>query len=80
MKIEPKFDDLKGWYSLILAELPLAKEIQELKFDENWHMREFLEKVFKKKKAALRAATFVTAPARYGSVTQKSRSSRSRLF
>ena len=50
MKIEPKFDDLKGWYSLILAELPLAKEIQELKFDEYWHMREFLEKVFKKKK------------------------------
>ena len=50
MKIEPKFDDLKGWYSLNFAELPLAKEIQELKFDEYWHMREFLEKVFKKKK------------------------------
>jgi hypothetical protein len=50
MKIEPNFDDLKGWYSLNLAELPLGKEIKELKFDEFWQMREFLEKSFKKKK------------------------------
>jgi hypothetical protein len=50
MKIEPNFDDLRGWYSLNFAELPLDKEIQELKFDEFWQMREFLEKSFKNKK------------------------------
>jgi hypothetical protein len=38
MKIEPNFDDLKGWYSLNFAELPLGKEIKELKFDEFWQM------------------------------------------
>jgi hypothetical protein len=50
MKIEPNFDDLKGWYSLNLAELPLGKEIKELKFDQFWQMRDFLENYFKNKK------------------------------
>ncbi len=50
MKIQPNFDDLKEWYSLNFAELPLDKEIQELNFDEFWQMRDFLEKSFKNKK------------------------------
>jgi len=47
---EPNLDDLKAWYSLNFAELPLGKEIQELKFDKYWQMIEFLEKAFKPKK------------------------------
>ena len=45
-----KENDYKNWYSLNFAELPLGKEIQELKFDEFWQMREFLEESFKDKK------------------------------
>ena len=45
-----KENDYKNWYSLNFAELPLGKEIQELKFDEFWQMREFLEESFKYKK------------------------------
>lgn len=43
-------DNLKGWYSLNFAELPLGSEIQELEFDEFWNMRDFLENTFKNKK------------------------------
>ena len=58
MKLKPSFADLeasfeelkKPWYSLNLAELPLEKEIKELKFDEFSEMREFLENSFKDKK------------------------------
>ncbi len=48
--LHPNFDDLKGWYSLNLAELPLGSEIKEFKFYDFSQMREFLEKFFKNKK------------------------------
>lgn len=50
MKKEMEVYYEKNWYSLNIAELPLEKEIRELKFDHYFEMREFLEKSFKKKK------------------------------
>jgi len=50
-EIKPNFDDLKGYYSLYLAELPLDKGIKNLKFDTFLEMRMFLEKLFINKKS-----------------------------